>query len=280
MNLKNLEVPDIYPARFAGLIKKILAAQIPTGKLGEFANFISKHSHIQLANELARMDARPGVSLVSKHAYNFARKQLATRPRIKLVIITTLLLIVALLLTNRGVEELDAKKPEIKVNGQAILIAKDKQTDEEAQVDAEIGYKESPFDFKMPVNGYVSQGYHGGHRAIDIATGAVGIPITALGEGKVEFAGFTTDGKGNVVIVDHGDDLKSLYAHMGKISVGIGNQVDSGTLLGTVGLTGHTTGAHVHLEIYDNGIAVDPTKVLPDPENPLGLEPKAEVTPD
>ena len=51
-------------------------------------------------------------------------------------------------------------------------------------------------------------------------------------------------------------------------------------MLGTVGLTGHTTGAHVHLEIYDNGIAVDPTKVLPDPENPLGLEPKAEVTPD
>lgn len=268
MNLKNLKVP------------KILAAQIPTGKLGDFANFISKHSHIRLANELARMDARPGVSLVSKLAYNFVRKQLVTRPRIKLVIISTLLLIAALLLTNRGVEELDAKKPEIKVNGQAILIAKDKQTDEEAQLDVKIGYRESPFDFKMPVNGYVSQGYHGYHRAIDIATGAVGVPITALGEGQVEFAGFTADGKGNVVIVDHGDGLRSLYAHMGKISVAVGTQVDSGTLLGTVGLTGHTTGAHVHLEIYDNTIAVDPLKVLPDPENPLGFEPRAEVTPE
>src|SRR3989344_7370035 len=168
MNLKNLEVPNILPA-IASKSKKILAAQLHTGKLGRFANFISKHRHIQLANELARMDAKPGVSLVSKLAYDFARKQLATRPRIKLVTVSTLLLIVAFMLTNRGVEELDAKKPEIKVNGQAILIAKDKQTDEEAQLDAEIGYRESPFDFKMPVKGYVSQGYGGYHRAIDIA---------------------------------------------------------------------------------------------------------------
>lgn len=280
MTLKNLKVPDIYPAKFAGIVKKILAAQVPTGKLGQLANFISQHRHIQLANDLARMDAMPGVSLLSRLVFNFARIQLAIRPRIKLVTISTLLLMVALILANRGVEELDAKKPEIKVAGQAVLIAQDiKPSDEETQLDAEIAFKESPFDFKMPVRGYISQGYHGGHRAIDIATGVIGAPITALGEGKVEFAGFLTDGKGNVVIVDHGDGLKSLYAHMGKISVAVGNEVDSGTLLGTVGLTGHTTGAHVHLEIYDDNIAVDPQKVLPDVENPLGLAPKAEAVP-
>ena len=51
---------------------------------------------------------------------------------------------------------------------------------------------------------------------------------------------------------------------MGQIQVGLGNEVSSETVLGTVGLTGRTTGAHVHVELFDNGIAVDPAKVLPE----------------
>ena len=92
----------------------------------------------------------------------------------------------------------------------------------------------------------------------------MGSPIHPLGSGIVEFAGKLVDGKGNVVIVDHGDGLKSLYAHMGRIDVGVGNMVNSSMTIGTVGLTGHTTGPHVHLEIYDNSLMIDPASVLPD----------------
>src|SRR3989338_6115600 len=80
--------------------------------------------------------------------------------------------------------------------------------------------------------------------------------LSHLGRGQVEYTGYMVDGHGYTVVVDHGDGLKSLYAHMGKINVGTGNEVDSSTSVGSVGLTGRTTGAHLHLEINDNGIAV------------------------
>ena len=73
-----------------------------------------------------------------------------------------------------------------------------------------------------------------------------------------------TGGKGNIVIVDHGDGLKSLYAHMGNIYVSVGNEVNPETPLGTVGMTGRTTGPHVHLEIYDKDVAVNPGSILPE----------------
>lgn len=262
MNLKNLDVPDILPA-IAGKSKKILSAHIPTGKLGKLGNLISKTKYVQFLDDFARMDAMSGLSLIFKLTYKLIREQIAIRPRARLATVTVIALAFALFFVNKGVSELQAKKAEIKVNGQPILVAEDKPSSEDPQIDSEITYKESPFDFKMPVSGYVSQGYHGGHRAVDIATGAVGVPISALGEGRVEFAGYMPDGKGNVVIVEHSDGLKSLYAHMSHIRVGVGNEVDANTTIGTVGLTGRTTGAHVHLEIYDNGIAVDPEKILP-----------------
>lgn len=278
MNLKKLKVPDMkrhaplgarlrrvkrFAGRGAKLTRNILAYQIPLGVVGRFIDPISQNERTQAADDYIRMDAVPAVLIASR----FVREQIAIRPRMRLFVFTTLVLIFVLMLAGRGVEALQAKKPEIKVNGQAILVAQDKPNDEDAQIEARVSYKETPFDFKMPVNGYISQGYRGYHRAIDIATGAVGVPIKALGKGKVEFAGYLPDGKGNVVIVDHGDGLKSLYAHMGRIKVAVGNQVDSNTALGTVGLTGYTTGAHVHLEIIDNNIAVDPEKVLPNKEN-------------
>lgn len=265
MDLKNFKVPDTKRrilrkvGRSAKLFRNILTTQIPFGMVGRFTNRIPQHQFAQNVDGYIRMDALPAVVTAAK----FVSNQVAIRPRLRLFTFSTLVLILALMLASRGVEALQAKKPEIKVNGQAILVAQDKPYDEEAQIEVTIAYKETPFDFAMPVQGYISQGYRGYHRAIDIATGAVGVPIKALGEGKVTFAGYLPDGKGNVVIVDHGDGLKSLYAHMGRINVAVGNDVDSNTALGTVGLTGYTTGAHVHLEIIDNDIAVDPEKVLP-----------------
>src|SRR3989344_922456 len=211
---------------------------------------------------LARMEVGRALRLFIK----FTHFQLTIRPRIRLVAAVVLTLIFALIGANKGVDTLRAKEPEIKVNGQAILVAyrTNESIDAQTEIDAAISYKKSPFNFKKPVEGYISQGFRPYHKAVDIATGAVGVPIKPLGEGKVEFTGYLTDGKGNVVVVDHGEGLKSLYAHMGQIQVGVGNEVNSETVLGTVGLTGRTTGAHVHVELSDNSIAVDPSKVLPE----------------
>lgn len=278
MNLNQTEDHVTYLARFARIVKKILSAQLPIIPLGRITDLISRHEYVQKFDDLMRMDAIPGVALVSTETYSYTREQLRTRPRIKLIVATKLILVVLLSLTTLGVDKLESKKSEIKVNGQAVLVAEHYEpNDEEAQLNAIISYKENPLDYNMPVKGYISQGYRGYHRAIDIATGRTGVPIVALGEGTVEFADYLADGKGNTVIVDHGDGLKSVYAHMGKIRVALGNKVDSNTALGTVGLTGRTTGAHVHLEIYDNEIAVDPAKVLPEVENPFELAPKAQV---
>lgn len=269
MNLKKLKVPDTkrrvsrFVKRGAKVIRRVLCTQIPTGILSRFVDRFSQYSYSQATNAYIRMDALPAVVLAAK----FVREQIAIRPRLRMAFKVKVALIIALVITSFAADALQAKKPEIKVNGQAILVAQDKPIEEDKQIESEISYKETPFDFAMPVKGYISQGYRSYHRAIDIATGAVGVPIKALGNGRVEFAGYLPDGKGNVVVIDHGNGLKSLYAHMGRIDVGVGNQVDSSTALGTVGLTGRTTGAHVHLEIIDNNIAVDPEKVLPRAED-------------
>lgn len=270
MKLASLEVPDTLP-QFAGQVirtaQNILATQVPTGALGKLIDKISQFKYVRFVDLYGRMDARSAVAL----AFRFGRKQIAIRPRIKLVGLVLGGLALALISASKGADSIEAKRAEIKINGQAILVAeKNQPSDTDIQIDANVSYKESPFDFKMPVSGYTSQGYSNYHRAIDIATSAQGVPIVALGEGRIEFAGYTTDGKGNVVIVDHGDGLKSLYAHMARINVSVGNQVDTNTVVGTVGLTGRTTGAHLHLEIYDSGIAVDPSKILPEVSKPSG----------
>lgn len=197
----------------------------------------------------------------------FAHFQLKIRPRARLFSGVIPVLALIFLASSAAVSYVKPREAEIKINGQQIL-AVAKEADEagqkvgEVEIDQKVEFKRSPFEFEKPVDGYISQGYRSYHRAYDIAT-AFGAPIHPVGAGIVEFAGATSDGKGNVVVVDHGDNLKSLYAHMGKIHVGIGNVVNAQTTLGTVGLTGRTTGAHVHLEIYDRDLAVDPGNLLP-----------------
>src|SRR3990167_9113889 len=208
---------------------------------------------------------RKGARKLFLQAVALIKSQLALRPRIRLILRVIPALAVAFILTSQTVAYLEPKKAEIKINGQNILVADktDKLAEDEIEVSYNVASKRSPFDFKYPVNGHLTQGYRAYHPAYDIAT-ALGSPIRPLGAGRVEFAGSVTGGKGNIVIVDHGDGLKSLYAHMGNIHVGVGNEVNPETPLGTVGMTGRTTGPHVHLEIYDKGVAVNPSSILPD----------------
>ena len=117
-------------------------------------------------------------------------------------------------------------------------------------------------EFKLPFAGYLSTQYSSWHRGIDIATG-FGTPIHPIASGVVEEVNFGVYGYGNDVIVTHTDGFKSLYGHMDKIYVKKGAPVGFDTIIGTVGLTGFTSGPHTHLEIYKNGKTINPLAILP-----------------
>jgi murein DD-endopeptidase MepM/ murein hydrolase activator NlpD len=109
---------------------------------------------------------------------------------------------------------------------------------------------------------YISQGFSSYHPAIDMAAkyGTAVFPVKA---GTVTQAGFSPFGYGNMIIVDHGDGFESLYAHLSKIEVKKGQTVNLDTELGKVGITGHSTGPHLHLEIHQNGTPINPFSFLP-----------------
>jgi murein DD-endopeptidase MepM/ murein hydrolase activator NlpD len=103
------------------------------------------------------------------------------------------------------------------------------------------------------------------HPGIDI-DGETGDPVVATATGRVVVAGPAPagfSGYGLLVIVDHGNGLVSLYAHLSKVDVALGAAVRQGQLLGAVGSTGASTGSHLHFELRRNGVPVDPRAVLP-----------------
>jgi murein DD-endopeptidase MepM/ murein hydrolase activator NlpD len=129
----------------------------------------------------------------------------------------------------------------------------------------------SPKGMMWPVDGPVTSGFgwrvhpvfhtRRFHSGIDIAA-AYGTPIHAAASGKVIFAGSDT-GYGNYVIVYHGGQIATLYAHMSLISVPNGAGVVRGQIIGHVGCTGYCTGPHVHFEVRVDGKPVDPIGWLP-----------------
>jgi len=101
-----------------------------------------------------------------------------------------------------------------------------------------------------------------GHPAIDIA-GDTGHAITASDSGVVVYAGWNDWGYGLVVVIDHGNDWQTLYAHLSQVNVGCGQAVFQGNLIALMGCTGNCSGPHLHLEVrYGDGF-VNPWNVLP-----------------
>jgi hypothetical protein len=100
------------------------------------------------------------------------------------------------------------------------------------------------------------------HAGIDIA-GPLGTPVRAISSGQVVFAG--RDSSGAVVVeVEHLPDVISLYGHLeDPPAVKVGDVVVTGQVVGKVGMTGITTGPHLHFGIYDAGVPIDPLAVLP-----------------
>jgi murein DD-endopeptidase MepM/ murein hydrolase activator NlpD len=98
------------------------------------------------------------------------------------------------------------------------------------------------------------------HTGIDLAAPS-GTPIRAADGGTIVFAGWR-GGYGKTVIVQHGNGLATLYAHLSSIKVGSGQSVGKGDVVGLVGSTGYSTGPHLHFEVRKNGSPVNPLSYL------------------
>ena len=119
--------------------------------------------------------------------------------------------------------------------------------------------------FQWPVIGggnYISQYYHYGHWAIDIAA-AYGSKVVAAAAGVVTFAGWKNNGGGYQVWISHGSGLYTTYNHMSAITVGAGQSVARGRQVGRIGMTGDATGPHLHFEVWIGPIWNGGTRVNP-----------------
>lgn len=115
--------------------------------------------------------------------------------------------------------------------------------------------------FIRPAGGVVSQGYKFYHKAVDISNRSGG-PILAADSGSVSVAGWDSSGYGNKVVIDHGNGTSTLYAHLSAIQVANGQRVNRGDVIGQMGSTGRSTGTHLHFEIRQNGVFLNPVSIL------------------
>ncbi len=89
-----------------------------------------------------------------------------------------------------------------------------------------------------------------------------GTPVYATGDGKVEFAGMDNSGYGLHIIVNHGFNYQTLYGHLSKVVVRVGEKVKRGQLIGYVGSTGLSTAPHLHYEVIKNNEKVNPINYM------------------
>jgi len=115
--------------------------------------------------------------------------------------------------------------------------------------------------FLWPAGGIITQYPVWYHMGIDIANSSAP-GIAAGGDGTVATVEYWQWSYGQHVIVDNGDGLSTLYAHLSEIYVKPGDRVVRGQIIGKMGSTGRSTGTHLHFEVRKNGIAVDPRPFL------------------
>ena len=123
---------------------------------------------------------------------------------------------------------------------------------------------------REPIHSYITSGFgsradpiRGGrayHKGIDFEAD-VGDPVMAVADGVVSFSG-RRSGYGNVIEIDHGNGYVTRYAHNSRLERKVGSLVRAGQEIAKAGSTGRSTGAHVHFEVWKNGVAVNPNKFL------------------
>ncbi|MCA9654087.1 MAG: M23 family metallopeptidase [Myxococcales bacterium] len=101
------------------------------------------------------------------------------------------------------------------------------------------------------------------HRGVDFR-GAIGDLVVSVGDGEVGFVGHDPF-LGNLVVIEHGQGLQSLYGHLSDVLVVEGAPVERGAAIGLVGNTGRSAAPHLHLTIKLDGVAIDPLEVLGEP---------------
>ena len=125
-------------------------------------------------------------------------------------------------------------------------------------------YLKSPLEFSRITSGFELR-FHPilklwkAHLGIDYGA-ATGTPVRTVADGVVEFAG-VQNGFGNVIIIRHSTANETVYAHLSKINVQVGQHVTQGQNIGLVGATGWATGPHLHFEFRINGVHHDPLTV-------------------
>ena len=160
-----------------------------------------------------------------------------------------------------GIEHLDAHLKQLGAQLTAVdYLLESKRTELSARPHAwptEGGWISSRFGPRIdPFSGAPAQ-----HFGVDIAN-RDGAPILASSRGIVSFAGKMVD-FGYVVDIEHGYGYKTRYAHMGSLSVKVGDVVTGNQVLGFIGSTGHSTGPHLHYEVRRYGKLINPKSFLP-----------------
>lgn len=122
--------------------------------------------------------------------------------------------------------------------------------------------------FIWPSNKHYLSGFdyapNANHWGIDIA-GNEGEGVYASDAGVIVYAGWNNYGYGNMILIDHGGGFQSLYAHLSAYNVGCGQSVGQGDVIGAIGTTGRSSGAHLHFEIMTSSYKANPWDLLPPP---------------
>ncbi len=118
-------------------------------------------------------------------------------------------------------------------------------------------------EFSWPADGTITTPFTPYHHGLDIGM-LRSLDVRTAAPGKVVSVGYVTsfEGYGNIVLVQVTPDVVTLYAHLASMKVHAGQTVTRGELLGVAGCTGYCTGTHLHFEVRQNGVAVDPRKFL------------------
>jgi murein DD-endopeptidase MepM/ murein hydrolase activator NlpD len=133
----------------------------------------------------------------------------------------------------------------------SLFIATPRGWPAEGVITSPFGFRRNPF--------FNTRDFHSG---LDIAN-ALGTPIKATANGKVVFSGWQS-GYGNIIVIDHGYNYRTAYAHLSQRFAQVGDKVERGETIGKMGATGTATGSHVHYEVHFKGKQINPYPYLTD----------------
>lgn len=162
--------------------------------------------------------------------------------------------------------ELEVAEEETKTTVTQKLEEEQKQKEEEERINSMPNVNGIRLAY-TPISGTITSRYgvssslrRSTHTGLDIAA-PTGTEIKVVADGTVTSASYS-GAYGNLVKVDHGNGIETWYAHTSKMYVSVGQQVSAGEVIATVGSTGNSTGAHLHLEIRINGEHINPQNYL------------------